>query len=160
LQFDGGLIHIIDAVLIPPGSAHEEIPQVHSITGYPFPADTSVLSEALYLTGLMSELESRKDITLLVPYDAAFYNIGSVFDGMTMEELRQILGYLIITDNSIYADAISPLKPSFSYMATTLSNKMVNVTHEQQSGVSRQGVIFDDGVGTGKHPVCPQITSR
>jgi uncharacterized surface protein with fasciclin (FAS1) repeats len=160
LQFDGGLIHIIDAVLIPPGSAHEEIPQVHSITGYPFPADTSVLSEALYLTGLMSELESRKDITLLVPYDAAFYSIGSVFDGMTMEELRQILGYLIITDNSIYADAISPLKPSFSYMATTLSNKKVNVTHEQQSGVSRQGVIFDDGVGTGKHPVCPQITSR
>lgn len=100
--------------------------------------------EALYLTGLMHDVLAAEDLMLLAPSDAAFHEIGSVFDGMSLDKLKEIIGYHIIVGNVTYADAIPPNSPTWSSDTKTMSSKTLNLTHTGgDPSITRQGLLFN-----------------
>ena len=124
ITFDGGLIHIISSDFGPPLRIRDAFTKNQEYLG-------NVLVEALYLTGMMNEIEVAKDITIFAPTDEAFHNVGSIFDGMDMDELKRILGYHIVLGNVTYAGTIAPMSSNWSISQTTLSGKNLDVTHLQ-----------------------------
>lgn len=79
----------------------------------------------------METLASLSDVTILAPADSAFAKIGSVFDGITMDKLKKILGYHVLVGNVSYHDTIPPMSPSWTRLADTLTaGKRVNITHK------------------------------
>jgi uncharacterized surface protein with fasciclin (FAS1) repeats len=124
IPFDNGIIHVISNSFGPPLRARDVFSKYQSILG-------TVLVQALYLTGMMDELEATKDFTLFAPSDAAFYNVGSIFDGMTMDELKDVLGYHIVMGNVTYSTAIAPDSLEWSISQTTLSKKTLEVASIQ-----------------------------
>lgn len=130
-RFDRGVVHILNGALQPPGSLHEVIPQLRTMTTdvISFDSDFSIFLEALYITGLMKELETDSNITILAPIDSEFYKVGSIFDGMPLDDLKEILSYHIIVNNITYGRVLSQNNSTSTWSPTTLSGKMLNATY-------------------------------
>lgn len=86
VQFDGGVIHVIDTVLTVPAS----------------PAQTAVntgltsLAGALTAAGLVDTVNSLSDVTIFAPSNDAFRAIGSALGSLTTQDLIGILGYHVL----------------------------------------------------------------
>jgi uncharacterized surface protein with fasciclin (FAS1) repeats len=80
---------------------------------------------------MMDEIEAAKDVTIFAPTDLAFYAVGTVFDGMTMDELKSILGYHVVVGNVTYASTIAPVSLNWSVSQATLSGENLEVKHLQ-----------------------------
>lgn len=138
VPFDGGLIHIVDNVLELPQNFRKVISNMTTLSDDER-AGTSVFQEALWVVNMTYEIESIQNITILAPSDSDFYNIGSIFDGMSKDDLRRLLSYHILMNNITYIDNRLSLQDS-SWSAPTLAGKHVNVTFGGRSfdSVARQ----------------------
>jgi hypothetical protein len=45
-------------------------------------------------------------------------------------------------------------------MATTLSDKKLNVTHQRNDSANGQGIVLDDGLQSSKHCVCSVLNGH
>ncbi|KAK4155165.1 hypothetical protein C8A00DRAFT_13789 [Chaetomidium leptoderma] len=87
VQFDGGIVHIIDTVLTVPAN----------------PAQTAIntgltsLAGALTAAGLVDPVNSLADITVFAPSNDAFKAIGSALGTLAPQDLAGILGYHVLT---------------------------------------------------------------
>jgi uncharacterized surface protein with fasciclin (FAS1) repeats len=88
IEFRGGVIHIIDNLLVPPARLGEtaEAFQIPSFLG------------GLFATDLMPKVADEKSITVFAPQDAAFEAVGGTLEKLRFEDLSRVLGYHIITD--------------------------------------------------------------
>ncbi|KAM0439543.1 hypothetical protein ACHAPT_000634 [Fusarium lateritium] len=86
IEFQGGLIQIVDSVLVPPSGIGQVLTasQVQSFLG------------GLYDSKLMPALGDRKDITVFAPRDQAMEAIGGTLAKMDASQLAQIMGYHVI----------------------------------------------------------------
>lgn len=86
IKFQGGLIQIVDNLLIPPSGILQvlEASKVESFLG------------GLFKAGLMPDLAYRKDITVFAPRDQAMEMIGSTLNSMSAKELARVMGYHIV----------------------------------------------------------------
>ena len=82
-NFTGGVIHIIDTVLT--------IPQNISTTAVA--AGLSAAVGAIEQTQFVNTIDNTKDLTVFVPNNMAFQNIGSAVANLSMEQLGSILEY-------------------------------------------------------------------
>jgi hypothetical protein len=105
LQYDGGIVHIIDKFLTIPPSALEILSPL-GLT-----AAEAVLTKA---TKLESQL-LKTDVTLFVSNNKAFEAFGSVFGNMSETQLSSTLGYHIVPEvvNYLAPSGNTPL-PTFS----------------------------------------------
>ncbi|KAM6535365.1 hypothetical protein FALCPG4_004937 [Fusarium falciforme] len=86
IEFEGGLIQIVDSVLVPPSGIGQVLTasQVQSFLG------------GLYDSKIMPALDEVKDITVFAPRDQAMEAIGGTLAKMSLSQLAEVMGYHIV----------------------------------------------------------------
>ncbi|MEC8039020.1 MAG: fasciclin domain-containing protein, partial [Pseudomonadota bacterium] len=113
-----GVIHVIDAVLIPPSLrpspsppplASPSPPQCSPLIATATAAGTfTTLLSALAATGLSATLAGDGPFTVFAPTDAAFAALPEgTLDGLTQEELAQVLLYHVVSGSVEAATAVT-----------------------------------------------------
>ncbi|POR34241.1 Transforming growth factor-beta-induced protein ig-h3 [Tolypocladium paradoxum] len=121
IEFQGGLIQIVDNLLIPPaplGKTSEAF-KVPSFLG------------GLYAAKLMPSTADRKNITVFAPLDEAFGLVGGSLEKMDPKQLARIMGYHIIPDQVLVSSALTN-NSKFKTLATDASGS------SQESVIIRQ----------------------
>ncbi|KAF2872195.1 FAS1 domain-containing protein [Massariosphaeria phaeospora] len=95
VQFDGGVIHIVDIVLTLPASVLDTTAA----------AGLTALRGAVNATNLL-EAVNAPDITIFAPNNEAFQNIGSALPSST-EDLSKILAYHVISGTVGYSSGLT-----------------------------------------------------
>jgi uncharacterized surface protein with fasciclin (FAS1) repeats len=86
VNFTGGVIHIIDRLLVLP----------ETTTDTASAAGLSSLRGALHATNLMDTVDNTPDITIFAPNNEAFQSIGSALPNLTTEQITDILTYHVV----------------------------------------------------------------
>lgn len=97
IVFQGGLIHIVDNLLIPPARLRR--------TADAFRV-TSFLG-GLYAADLMPEMEDRRNVTIFAPQDQAFDLVGGSLDQLDNETLARIMGYHVVPNQVLVSSSLS-----------------------------------------------------
>ncbi|KAM0556852.1 hypothetical protein ACHAPJ_005524 [Fusarium lateritium] len=86
ITFQGGLIQIVDSLLIPPSGIRQVMlaSKVESFLG------------GLFKSGIMPDLADRQDITIFAPREPAMEDVGSALSKMSVKELARVMGYHIV----------------------------------------------------------------
>ena len=86
VNFTGGVVHIIDDVLIVPQNISETAIQ----------ANLTAVAGALTQANLMDTVDYLSDVTVFAPSNAAFEVIGSALPNLTTDDLTSILTYHVV----------------------------------------------------------------
>jgi uncharacterized surface protein with fasciclin (FAS1) repeats len=86
VNFTGGVIHIIDRLLVLPETATDTLSA----------AGLSSLRGALNATDLFDTVNNTPDITIFAPNNEAFQSIGSALPNLTTEQITDILTYHVV----------------------------------------------------------------
>jgi transforming growth factor-beta-induced protein len=93
IEATNGIIHVIDAVIVPPSV---DLPV--DIVDTAINAGTfTTLAQALIDTGLVDTLRSEGPYTVFAPTDAAFAEIADTVASLTTEQLTDILLYHVVS---------------------------------------------------------------
>ncbi|KAK4227358.1 FAS1 domain-containing protein [Podospora fimiseda] len=113
ISFSGGLIQIIDTLLVPPAPLEKTARDAYKdLTGF---------LGALYSTDLVSTFSQSKDVTILAPRNSAFQKIASPLSSLTKEKLTSILKYHLIPNKIIPASSF--FIPSANFTNGTLDSQ-------------------------------------
>jgi uncharacterized surface protein with fasciclin (FAS1) repeats len=125
---DNGVVHVIDAVLLPPNTV------VDVIVGS---ADHNTLEAAVGAAGLVNTLNGAGPFTVFAPTDAAF---AALPDGTVETLLQDPQGALtnILLNHVVGANALSSSLTNGQAIVTLNSGKTVKVT------INNDGVFIDD----------------
>ena len=96
-DFVGGTLHIIDTVLTIPGSLTDTL-----VAG-----GLTAAVGALRRAGIETPLNMASDLTVFVPNNDAFNAIGSLINGMTLEQLTTVLNYHVVQGKVLYSQLIA-----------------------------------------------------
>ncbi|KAL2186370.1 Fasciclin-domain-containing protein [Thermothelomyces heterothallicus CBS 203.75] len=88
LQFDSGLVQIIDSVM--------HVPETLESTARNAYKDLAAFVGALYATDLYDEVAGWEDVTIFVPRNAAFQQLAGTFAAMDRQDLRRVLRYHVV----------------------------------------------------------------
>ena len=122
VRFQGGLIQIVDNLLLPPARLRE--------TAEAFKIDSFL--GGLYAADLMPDLADRQNVTIFAPRNDAFKAIGGGLKNMDAKKLARIMGYHVIPDQVLVS---SDLKNG-----TWLQTMATDV-----SGTSQEPVLIRQG---------------
>ena len=128
---DNGVVHVIDAVLLPPAMPTNTITDIVTNS-----ADHTTLTAALFASGLNETLATPGDFTLFAPTDAAFAALpmGTV-DALLADPtglLTQVLLYHVVGATALSTDLTD------GQVITTLNGEDVLVT------INANGVFIND----------------
>lgn len=99
IPYSGGLIHIIDTVLVPPSNLID-------ICRTWFPEFEAFLG-ALYRVGLAQELNDMRDLTILAPPDSAFQLTSGALSVLSDEQLRNVLAYHVVPNQVLFSTVLA-----------------------------------------------------
>ena len=145
IMADNGVVHVIDAVLLPPAMPTNTITDIVTNS-----ADHTTLAAALFASGLNETLATPGDFTLFAPTDAAFAALpmGTV-DALLADPtglLTQILLYHVVGASALSTDLTD------GQVITTLNGEDVLVTINangvfiNNAQVTTADIIADNGV--------------
>ncbi|HLO56385.1 MAG TPA: fasciclin domain-containing protein [Saprospiraceae bacterium] len=125
---DNGVVHVIDAILLPPNTV------VDVIVGS---ADHNTLEAAVGAAGLVNTLNGAGPFTVFAPTDAAF---AALPDGTVETLLQDPQGALtnILLNHVVGANALSSFLTNGQSIVTLNNGKTVKVT------INNDGVFIDD----------------
>ncbi|MCO4768885.1 MAG: fasciclin domain-containing protein [Deltaproteobacteria bacterium] len=92
IEASNGIIHVIDAVLVPPS-----ITLPKDIVDTAIEAGFSELANAVTAVGLVDTLRGEGPFTVFAPTDAAFEAVASVTEGLTDQQLTEVLLYHVVS---------------------------------------------------------------
>jgi uncharacterized surface protein with fasciclin (FAS1) repeats len=92
INFQGGVIHVIDKVLTLPQNVSSTL----------LAANLTSLYGALNATKLLSTVDGLKDVTIFAPSNAAFQDIGSALANASAASLASILTYHVVNGTLPY----------------------------------------------------------
>ena len=128
IEADNGVVHVIDAVLIPPTNTVVDV-----VVNSP---DHTTLEAAVIAAGLADDLSGEGPFTVFAPTDAAFAALPEgTIDALLSDpegELTKILLYHVVSGKAISGDL------SDGMMIETLQGKEVKVT------INNDGVFIND----------------
>ncbi|KAI5780358.1 FAS1 domain-containing protein [Peziza echinospora] len=93
IEFDGGVVHIIDSVL--------ELPQPISVTAAA--ANLTALAAALVKTNLLDTVDKTPSLTVFAPRNAAFQAIGNLLGSISDKDLASVLTYHVVAGPPLYS---------------------------------------------------------
>ena len=93
IEFSGGVVHIIDAVLI--------VPQNVSTTA--IESNLTAAVGALTQAELADTVDGLEDVTIFVPDNGAFESIGNLIANLTTDNLTDILTYHVVNGTVAYS---------------------------------------------------------
>ncbi|CAM1501819.1 Fc.00g038030.m01.CDS01 [Cosmosporella sp. VM-42] len=107
IRFKGGLIQIVDNLLLPPARIREttEAFKLNSYLG------------GLYAADLLPDLADRQNVTIFAPRNDAFERIGGNFKNMTAKQVARIMAYHVVPNqvivssdlkNGTYLETLTP----------------------------------------------------
>ncbi|KAM0718758.1 hypothetical protein Q7P37_005829 [Cladosporium fusiforme] len=120
IEFDNGVVHIIDKLLIIPLSVSQTF-----ISG-----NFTALAGAATQVDLVGPLEDLSDVTIFAPNNDAFQKIASAAGNITDEQLAEILQYHVIQGTVGYSTSLS------NTSLTTLAGEDIRIT------ISAEGAVF------------------
>jgi transforming growth factor-beta-induced protein len=127
IEASNGVIHVIDAVLLPPvEEAMEEMGTIVDVAV----ADGrfSTLVGALQAAGLVEALQGEGPFTVFAPTDEAFAALpAGTLEGLSVEQLTDILLYHVVSGEVVAADVAGL---SGQMVDTLLSGKQIEVAVE------------------------------
>jgi transforming growth factor-beta-induced protein len=85
-MFTGGVVQVIDSLLIPPSNITETT-AAFNLTSF---------EGALWSSNLMDKLSVTPDVTMFAPANEAFQALGPAISDMTIEELATVLDYHVL----------------------------------------------------------------
>jgi uncharacterized surface protein with fasciclin (FAS1) repeats len=131
LNFTGGVVHIIDNVLLIPQNVSETATQLN----------LTAAAGAIANASLDADVDYLEDVTIFVPNNEAFAAIGSALPNLTTEQLTAILTYHVINGTVGYSDLLEN-----GTQLTTLQGNNVTVTVEDDDDVFINGakVVIPD----------------
>ncbi len=97
LDYTGGTLHIIDSVLSIPGTVTDTL-----ISG-----GLTAAAGALRRADIETPLNLASDVTVFAPTNDAFNAIGSTVNGMTLEQLTNVLNYHVIPGKVLYSQLMA-----------------------------------------------------
>ncbi|KAM5346777.1 hypothetical protein ACJ41O_009782 [Fusarium nematophilum] len=97
IEFQGGLIQVVDSVLVPPSRLEQVLTasKVRSFLG------------GLYASKLMPGLADRKNITVFAPRNQAMEAIGGTLHNMDARELARVMGYHVVPDRILVSSNLT-----------------------------------------------------
>jgi uncharacterized surface protein with fasciclin (FAS1) repeats len=96
VNYTGGVIHIIDRVLVLPQNNTATMTQ----------ANLTALSGAVKAANLGPQLDYSKDVTIFAPDNNAFVSISSLLANMSATDVAKILGYHIVPGTVAYSSML------------------------------------------------------
>lgn len=131
LNFTGGVVHIIDNVLLIPQNLSETATQLN------LTAAAGALTEA----DLVESVDHIADSTFFVPSNEAFARIGSALPNLTTEQLTSILTYHVVNGTVGYSNLLEN-----GTQLPTLQGANVTITVEESGSVFVNGakVVIPD----------------
>jgi transforming growth factor-beta-induced protein len=93
LTFTGGVVQIIDALLVPPGNI--------TITSQEY--NFTAFEGALYAAGVLNTDLTTPDLTIFAPQNAAFQALGSAITSMSSSDLAKIMNFHTLSNQVIYS---------------------------------------------------------
>lgn len=96
MNFTGGVIHIIDRLLILPENALDTLSA----------ANLTSLRGAIIETGLVDTVNSTPNITIFAPSNEAIQGIGSALANLTTKQITDILTYHVVTGDIGYSSKL------------------------------------------------------
>ena len=120
LNFTGGVVHIIDNVLLIPQNVSETATQLN----------LTAAAGALKNASLVDSVDYLEDVTIFVPNNEAFSAIGSALPNLTMEELTPILTYHVVNGTVGYSNKLEN-----GTILKTLEGTNVTITVEDNGDV-------------------------
>lgn len=97
IPFKGGLIQIVDNLLIPPARLGET---THS---FQLPSFLG----GLYAADLMPDVAERKNVTIFAPQDKAFEAVGGSLLDLDAKALARVMGYHIVPNQVLVSSELS-----------------------------------------------------
>ena len=128
IEATNGIIHVIDAVLVPPSI---DLPV--DIVDTAIDAGFSALAGAVTAADLVETLRSEGPFTVFAPTDEAFAAVQSAVDDMTIEELTAVLLYHVVS-GEVDAATVVGLDS-----ATTVNGE--DITIDASNGVVLNGSV-------------------
>lgn len=131
LNFTGGVVHIIDNVLLIPQNVSETATQLN----------LTAVAGALANASLVEAVDYLEDVTIFVPNNEAFAAIGSALPNLTTEQLTAILTYHVVNGTVGYSNMLEN-----GTSLTTLQGNNVTVTIEDDDDIFINGakVVIPD----------------
>ncbi|CAG7560742.1 unnamed protein product [Fusarium equiseti] len=122
IKFQGGLIQIVDSLLIPPSGILQVLmaSKVESFLG------------GLFKAGLMPGLADRNDITVFAPRDQAMESVGSTLNSMSAKELARVMGYhivpgkVLVSTSLVNDTSLNTLAGEKTYIRQVGNEKFIN----------------------------------
>ncbi|KAF2235953.1 beta-Ig-H3/fasciclin [Viridothelium virens] len=137
VKFDGGIIHVINAVLTVPAN----------ITSTAQASGLSTLASALTQTNLLNTVNVLPDITVFAPTNQAFAAINSTIAMLSTQQLASVLEYHVINGTVAYSTTLmdGETVPTLNgaTVKITLANGGVKVN---QATVTIADVLVANGV--------------
>lgn len=97
MNFTGGVIHVIDRLLVLPEVVSDTLTTAN-LTG---------LRGALNATNLLDAVDTTPDLTIFAPSTEAFENIGSALANASVEDIASILTYHVVNGTVGYSSDLS-----------------------------------------------------
>lgn len=97
IEFKGGLIHVVDNLLIPPDRLEE--------TGEGF--ELASFLGGLYKADRMPSVAERKNVTIFAPQNKAFEAIGASLLDLDDEALERVMDYHIVPDKVLASTSLT-----------------------------------------------------
>ncbi|RDW92340.1 hypothetical protein BP5796_01734 [Coleophoma crateriformis] len=93
LAFTGGVVQVIDSLLIPPGNVTQNA-ESYNLTSF---------EGALYKSNLLETISSASNVTLFAPQNYGFQALGPAIANMTVEELTSVMDYHYVAGEVLYS---------------------------------------------------------
>lgn len=85
-MFSGGVVQVIDSLLIPPVN----------LTSTTNTFNLTAFEGALYASNTVADFSYTPNVTIFAPDNAAFQALGPAISGMTLDELSQVISYHLV----------------------------------------------------------------
>ncbi|KAG6103319.1 hypothetical protein E4U31_002907 [Claviceps sp. LM219 group G6] len=123
MTFAGGLIHIVDNLLVPPSQIDK--------TAHAFQANSFLGS--LYAANMMPDIAYSKNVTIFAPSNEAFKAVGGTLQGLNATQLARIMNYHIIPNQVLDSKTLANATkyPTIAKDASGLNNLQLTI---HQSG--------------------------
>ncbi len=96
LRFTGGVVQIIDSLLIPPTNVTETT-QAFNLTSF---------EGALFAGNKINSISTTKDVTIFAPDNEAFQVLGPAISSMTSDQIAEIMDYHTV-DQIVYSTGLT-----------------------------------------------------
>ncbi|KAF9871420.1 beta-ig-h3 fasciclin [Colletotrichum karsti] len=116
IAFDGGLVQIIDSLMVAPARLEKTARDAYQ--------DLTSFLGALYATDLVAEFAETQNVTIFAPRNAAFQRVAGVLSSLSKDDLRRVLRYHIVPSKVVGKSALT----NGTKLPTGVNGKSLEVT--------------------------------